>query len=58
MNREQYDEIIETLRALPQDKKLEYLKSVIEGTDYDKNSWNGELINLYNKYTVLLGDKS
>ena len=50
MKKETYDEIVIKLNQLSQDKKLDYLKSVIEETDYDKNGLNDELIALYNKY--------
>ena len=51
MNKDTYDKIIKELYKIPTKKeKCEYLFKVIEETDYDANSYNGELINLYNKY--------
>lgn len=50
MKKQKYDEIIRELEALPQEKRAEYLLSVIEETDYDNNGWNDELRRLYNKY--------
>jgi hypothetical protein len=57
MEKERYDIIIENLTALPQEEKLPYLKSVIEETDCDENSWNGELIHMYNKFAKSNADK-
>ena len=50
MKKETYGEIVRKLNRLSEDEKLEYLKSVIEETDYDSNGLNGELIALYNEY--------
>ena len=51
MKQVRYDEIIDNLYKLTtQKEKCEYLLSVIEPTDYDKNGLNDELRQLYNTY--------
>ena len=51
MNKDTYDKIIKELYKIPTEKeKCQYLLSVIEETDYDLNSYNSDLIELYNKY--------
>jgi len=56
MNKATYDRIIEKLYDIPtNEKKCEYLLSVIERTDFDEESWNDELIELYNKYNRAQG---